>query len=125
MARYKRAAGFELDEAERAAVRAYERRYDKTKLGLYVPEKIRDEWVKLAEAQGQSVSEWARTRVAEALTHQATIERLERLLWTANAEREAARKEALRQAQQVELLRQQLDAKDREYAFLLRRFGNP
>lgn len=123
LARYKRAAGFELTEEERAAVRTYERRYDKTKMGLYVPEKIRDEWTKLAESQGQSVSEWARTRIAEAVAHQAEIARLESLLRTSNVEREEAVRESLRHAQQVELLKRQLDDKDREYSFLLRRLG--
>jgi hypothetical protein len=121
MARYKRAAGIPLSDEEAAALRQYGRRYYQCRFSLYVPERIRTQWEAKARAKGQSVSEWTRDRVFEALGQQAELERLERVVRDLNLETERARREALQHAQKAEQYKVALDEREREYAFLLRR----
>jgi hypothetical protein len=121
MARYKRAAGIPLSDEEAAALRQYGRRYYQCRLSLYVPDGIRTQWEAKARAKGQSLSEWTRDRVFEALGQQAELERLERVVRDLNLENERARLEALQHAQKAEQYKVALNDREREYAFLLRR----
>lgn len=61
------AAGIELNESQRSALREYKRRYQTRQVCVYLRGKREVEWKAMAAASGNSFSQWLQDRVAESL----------------------------------------------------------